>query len=86
MKTSFYLFQQYDSVLVPVEALARDYFGGMKPEHLTKKLTDGDIKIPLVRMDPSSLKSPKGVHIADLAAWIDAQHEAAIKELKQMTS
>ena len=31
-------------------------------------------------------KAAPGIHINDLAAWIDARREAAVKELSQMTT
>ena len=46
----------------------------------------GDIHIPMVRIDPGSQKAAKGLHIGDLANYIDARREAAQKEAKQLAS
>jgi hypothetical protein len=42
--------------------------------------------LPLVRTDPSSQKSPKGVGIQDLAEYLDGRQQAARKELEQLRS
>jgi len=36
-------------------------------------------------MEPSQ-KSAKGIHITDLAAYLDLQRDAAVKELNQLNS
>jgi Pyocin activator protein PrtN len=43
----------------------------------------GEIDLPIVRME-SSQKSAKGVHVHDLAAYLDKQVEAARKECEQL--
>jgi hypothetical protein len=42
----------------------------------------GEISIPVVRME-SSQKTAKGIHVADLAAYLDRQAEAVRKERAQ---
>jgi hypothetical protein len=44
----------------------------------------GEIPLPLIRMEKSQ-KSAKGVHLIDLAQYIDKQRAAAQKEYEQMT-
>jgi Pyocin activator protein PrtN len=44
----------------------------------------GEIAIPLVRREGNSQKAAKGVHLADLAARIDARRVAAVKECQQL--
>ncbi|MFC5068893.1 pyocin activator PrtN family protein [Flaviflagellibacter deserti] len=45
----------------------------------------GEIKIPVVRIE-NSQKSAKGVHLRDLADYIDERRQLAIKELSQLRS
>ena len=52
---------------------------------LAAKCTTDEIRLPLVRTDPSSQKSPKGVGIEDLAQYLDDRQQAARKELEQLT-
>ncbi len=70
----------------PLELACKDYFAHLTTRHFIEKAAKSDIKIPIVRMEASSQKAARGVHIDDLANWIDAQREAATKELKAMTS
>lgn len=69
MNTAMMLMAQYGRAVVPAEAVAKDYFD-MTPERFAKKVAAGEISIPLVRMTDSQ-KSARGVHITDLAAYID---------------
>jgi hypothetical protein len=45
----------------------------------------GQIKIPVVRMDGSN-KGAKGIHLQDLATYIDGLRESAQKESTQLNS
>ena len=85
MNTQFLLMAQYGgAAVIPLDAVCRDYFSHLSPEKLARKIGLGEVKLPLVRMETSQ-KAAKGVHIDDLAAWIDARRAAAVKELNQMT-
>jgi hypothetical protein len=85
MNTRFLLMAQYDGrAIVPLDLVCRDYFTHLTPPKLAAKIDRGDIKLPLVRIEASQ-KAARGVHIDDLANWIDARREAAAKELRQMT-
>lgn len=84
MNTRFLLMAQYGArAVIPIDDVARDYFS-MTPDKLVRKISHGEIKLPMVRMDAGSQKAAKGVHIDDLAEWIDARREAAQKELRQV--
>jgi hypothetical protein len=50
-----------------------------------RKVGAGQIKLPITRMEPSQ-KSAKGIHIADLSAYLDEQRAAAVKESNQLNS
>lgn len=85
MKTIFLLMAQYDAqAVVPIERVQRDYFAHLDVKKLIAKCAAGEIRLPLVRTDPTSQKSAKGVSLEDLAAYLDARRDAARKELEQL--
>jgi hypothetical protein len=87
VKTSFILLAQYNgSAIVPIETVQRDYFPHIGVEKLVAKMVRGEIALPLVRIEPRSKKSSRSVHVDDLACWIDARREAAMKELRAVTT
>lgn len=84
MNTAFLLMAQYDGrAVIPLDLVCRDYFAHLSPEKLQRKVLDGEITLPIVRMERSQ-KSAKGVHLADLAAYLDARREDAARELQQL--
>jgi len=84
MKTIFLLMAQYDArVIVPIDMVCRDYFAPLTVPTLLRKISAGEIRLPLVRMEASQ-KGAKGVHVEDLAAYIDARRAAALKECEQL--
>lgn len=85
MKTSFFLLALYDGLpVIPVDRVCRDFFSHLSPAQFIRKCSSGEIRLPLVRIDGSQ-KCAKGIHIQDLADYIDQRREAAQKELSQMT-
>ena len=85
MKTAFILMAQYDGkAVIPVEDVCRDYFGTTEKVFLRKVLC-GEIKLPVVRLEESR-RGAKGVHLNDLAAYLDKQAELARKEIEQLAS
>lgn len=85
MNTAFLLMAQYGGQpVIPVESVCRDYFRHLTVEKFVRKASAGEIGLPLVRIEGSQ-KSAKGVHINDLADYIDQRHAAAKKELLQLT-
>jgi hypothetical protein len=86
MNTAFLLMAQYGGkAIVPIEDVCRDYFSHLNPTKLIQKISLGDIAIPLVRME-SSQKCAKGVHLLDLAKYLDARVDAARKEMVALTT
>ena len=84
MNTVFLLMAQYDgAAVIPIDRVCRDYFRHLTPETLVRKISAGKIALPLVRID-SSRECAKGVHLVDLADWIDQRTEAARKECRQL--
>jgi hypothetical protein len=81
MKTAFLLMAQYNGkAIIPINDVCRDYFPHLTRSKLVQKISAGEIAIPLVRIE-NSQKSAKGVHLADLAEYLDARAEAARKEM-----
>ena len=87
MNTAFLLMAQYDGqAVIPVAAVVRDYFPHLTTDKFLRKVGTGDINIPLVRIDPDSQKSARGVHLTDLAQYVDDRRAAAVKEAKQLAN
>ncbi|WP_429329498.1 pyocin activator PrtN family protein [Paraburkholderia atlantica] len=85
MNTAFILMAQYGAkAIIPIEDVCRDYFAPLTLPVLLRKISTGDIAVPLVRMEASQ-KTAKGVHLVDLATFIDERREAARKECEQLT-
>ena len=68
---------------MPIETVGADYFRHLTPEALIRKVSLGEIALPLVRIEASQ-KSAKSVHVNDLAQWLDDRAEAARKECRQL--
>jgi hypothetical protein len=84
MSTMLFLMAQYNGkAVVAVEQVCKDYFGHLSLEKFLRKTANGEIKLPVVRIEASQ-KSAKGVHITDLANYIESRREAAIKEQQQL--
>ncbi|MCJ2084322.1 pyocin activator PrtN family protein [Methylobacterium sp. J-090] len=84
MNTAFLLMAQYDgAAVILIDRVARDYFSHLTPEKLVRKISTGAIALPLIRIEASE-RCAKGVHLTDLARWIDERAEAARKECRQL--
>lgn len=85
MNTAFLLMAQYDGrAVIPVDVVARDYFPHLSADKFLRKTALGEIRLPVVRIDPGTQKSVKGIHLTDLAKYIDDRRAAAIKEAEQL--
>lgn len=85
MNTAFLLMAQYGATaVVPVGQVVRDYFPHLTLENFVRKVALGDIKIPLVRIEAGSQKAAKGIHLSDLALYLDDRRAAAQKEMLQI--
>ncbi|MCL4662016.1 pyocin activator PrtN family protein [Burkholderia multivorans] len=84
MNTVYLLMAQYGArAIIPIEDVCRDFFAPLTLPTLMRKISAGEIALPVIRMERSQ-KCAKGVHISDLAAFIDKQRAAAIKECNQL--
>ena len=83
--TFFLLVAQYGGqTIVPLDQVCRDFFGHLTVDKLLRKALRGDLPLPIVRIE-NSQKAQRGVHLVDLAAYIDKRREAALKECRQLT-
>jgi len=79
VNTIFLLMAQYDGkAIVPVEDVCRDYFSHLDRVKFLRKTRSGALKIPVVAIEDSQ-KSAHGVHIQDLATYLDDRRKAALK-------
>lgn len=86
MKTTFLLLAHHDGrAMIPVDEVCREYFAPMTLPVLLRKIGNGEIALPLVRMERSQ-KGAKMVHLSDLADYIDKQRAAALKEMRALQS
>ena len=84
MNTTFLLMARYEAApVIPIDTICRDFFAPLTLPNLLRKIGAGEIPPPLVRME-SSQKGAKGVHLTDLAAYIDKRTAAARKECNQL--
>ena len=82
MNTLFLLMAQYDGrVIVPAEAVCKDYFSHLTITKFLRKVGAGEIDLPLTRAERSQ-KSAKGVHLRDLASYLDKRREIALSEAR----
>lgn len=77
MKTAFILMAQYNGqAVIPVDTVCRDYFAPLTVEKFLQKTLNGEIALPVVRMYGSQ-KAARGVHLNDLAAYLDSEMQDA---------
>ncbi|MBV8664655.1 MAG: pyocin activator PrtN family protein [Hyphomicrobiales bacterium] len=86
VNTTFLLMAQYHGrAIIPVDVVCRDYFSHLTPDKFLRKQAAGEIDLPLVRIEASQ-KAAKGVHLSDLAAYLDRRREAAVREHQALHS
>ena len=84
MNTAFLLMAQYNGqAIIPLERICADYFSHLTPEKMKIKVAAGQIDLTLVPME-SRQKSARGVHLSDLADYLDAQHTKAKAEHEKL--
>ncbi|WP_293795049.1 pyocin activator PrtN family protein [uncultured Bosea sp.] len=85
MNTVFLLMAQYDGrVIVPLDRVCQDFFCHLSLDKFLRKVGAGEIELPITRIEHSQ-KSARGVHLQDLAAYIDKRRAAAVREMKALT-
>jgi hypothetical protein len=75
LNTAFLLTAQYNGkAIIPLADVCRDYFSHLTPEKLMRKVMAGQIWLPIVHIERSQ-KSAKGVHLQDLADYLDKRRQ-----------
>ncbi|WP_092517527.1 pyocin activator PrtN family protein [Xenorhabdus japonica] len=82
MNTTFLLMAEFETSQIPLSAIAEKYLK-LSPTTAERKANEGKLKIPTYKMNDSQ-KSPRIVHVQNLASYIDKQREEAILEIKRM--
>lgn len=84
MNTLFLLMAQYNGqAVIPVDQVCKDYFSHLSFDKFLRKVGAGEIEIPVTRMEASQ-KSAKGVHLQDLAEYLDKRRAVAVREMKAL--
>lgn len=84
MNTLFLLMAQYGGqAVIPLSRVCTDYMNLTVEKFKYKQLT-GEIDIPIVRLGARSQKAGLGIHLKDLAEYIDRQREDAVREQNQL--
>lgn len=87
MNTVFLLMAQFGGrFIIPLDEVRQHFFPHVTTELLARKIATAEIALPIVRMEDGSQKSARGIHIEDLAAYLDRRIEAGRKECRQMTA
>lgn len=82
MNTLYLLMAQYDGqAVVPLERVRQDFFSHLSIEKFNRKLSSGVIALPIVRLETSQ-KTARGVHLQDLAAYLDKRRDVAVREVR----
>ncbi len=86
MNTLFLLMAQYNAqAVIPLSQVCTDYMG-LTVEKFKAKHLSGEIRIPIVRLGPNTQKAALGIHLKDLAEYIDVQHQKAVKEISMIST
>jgi hypothetical protein len=82
LNTTFLLMAQYNGkAIIPLADVCRDYFSHLTPEKLMRKVMTGQIPLPIIYIERSQ-KSARGVHLQDLADYLDKRRAEATKEFE----
>ena len=66
--------------LLEIELVAQEYFR-LSVDKFVRKINDGQIALPITRMEPNNRKSKKFIALSDLAQYLEERHKEARKEL-----
>ena len=80
MNTAFLLMAQYDGqAIIPAETVCKHYFSHLSYPKFLRKVNAQQIDLPLTYSEQSQ-KSAKGVHLQDLAEYLDKRRSVALRE------
>ena len=84
LSTVFLLMAQYNGkAIIPLDEVRRDFFSHLTLPKFLRKLSSGEIALPLMRIETSQ-KCAKGVHLQDLADYLDKRRQMAQREFSKM--
>jgi hypothetical protein len=84
MNTLFLLMAQYSGqAVIPLSQVCADYMG-LTVEKFKSKCLSGEIQIPITRLGANSQKASLGIHVKDLAEYIDRQRAKATDEQNKL--
>jgi len=84
LNTAFLLMAQYNgAAVIPLARVCEDYFSHLSEQQFVRKATTGEIDLTVIRMEASQ-KAARGIHLQDLADYLDARRAAARKENDQL--
>lgn len=83
MDTRLLLMARYNAMpIVPLHLVREDFFPHLSLPKFLRKVNEYAIKLPVVRID-NSQKSAKGVHIDDLATYLDERRAEAKRDFER---
>ncbi|MDR0219491.1 MAG: pyocin activator PrtN family protein [Enterobacteriaceae bacterium] len=82
MNTALLLMAEFGTSQIPLSDMAERYLK-MTPGTAERKANEGKLSLPTYKLADSQ-KSPRIVHVNDLAEYIDKQREIAVKEVERM--
>jgi Pyocin activator protein PrtN len=72
---------QYNGrAVVPIDQVCRDFFGHLSVDKFLRKVLRGNLALPIVRIETTQ-KAQRGIHLVDLAAYIDKRRSATTSRL-----
>lgn len=84
MNTLFLLMAQYEGqAVIPLSRVCEDYMH-LTVEKFKHKCLKGEIDIPIVRLGAETQKAALGIHLKDLADYIDLQRTKAMTEQNKL--
>ncbi|MBV1813506.1 pyocin activator PrtN family protein [Pseudomonas viridiflava] len=84
MNTLYLLMAQYNGLaVIPLDRVCADYMN-LSVEKFKRKRLYGEIDIPVVRLGADSQKAGLGIHLKDLADYIDRERGKAVMEQNQL--
>ncbi|EOE6707665.1 TPA: pyocin activator PrtN family protein [Acinetobacter baumannii] len=73
----FLLVARYQSPVVPLETIVKDYFSHLQIEEARRKANKQQLPFPVFRSEKDNKKSKWMVNIADLALYLDKESKIA---------
>lgn len=86
MNTMLILMAQFGPrVAIPVEEVRREYFAHLDLDGLLRKISQGAIRLPIVRADKNR-RTARFISMVDLAMYLDTQMEEGRRKYEEIRS